>query len=47
MKGAAEKLMAFWRLDKHMLVETPNDSMRDADLFDLLRVSASRSKGDF
>jgi hypothetical protein len=34
MNGAAEKLMAFWRLDRHMFVETPYFSPRHADLFD-------------
>jgi hypothetical protein len=46
MKGAAEKLTAFWRFDKHMFAETPSDSMRGADSFDLLRASVSRSNGD-
>jgi len=30
-----------------MFVETPNDSVLEADLFDLLGVSVSRSNGDF
>jgi hypothetical protein len=45
MKGAAEKLMAFWRLDKHRFSETPHDSMRDADSFDFGEIPQPDSGG--
>jgi hypothetical protein len=42
VKGAAEKLIAFWRLDKHMFVETLSDSKSNAALFDFRECSMPR-----
>jgi hypothetical protein len=46
IKGAAEKLMAFWRLDKHMFIETPARPSPKAKSFRFLILSKSRIKGD-
>jgi len=47
VKGAAEKLIAFWRLDKHMFVETPARLSPNSKSFRFPRFLEPRIRRDY